>query len=230
MSIDERKFTDEEVRAILRRAVKDGPSGSLTKSEGLSLAELKSIGEEVGIDPVRLEDAARAVTLAGDAKPNRLVGGPTILHFEQRVEGEFDPGDTPEIVSLIRRTMGQQGEVHEIHGSLEWTTKGDVGERYVTLSKKDGTTTITGSANLTNAAIITYLPVGLVGAFTSLVGLLRFAKNGTTMGLVVFFAVLPILYPILRTIFARISGSESSRLQEVVDQLARWTEERGPGG
>ena len=57
--IDERKFTDREVREILKKAVERGPSGALAKSEGLSLTELKSIGEEVGIEPARLEDAAR---------------------------------------------------------------------------------------------------------------------------------------------------------------------------
>lgn len=221
---DERRFTDREVREILERAVRDAPSRSLTRSEGLTLAELKAIGKEVGIDPARLEDAARAITLKGGHRPNRLVGAPTVLHFERRVEGEFDLDDTPEIVSLIRRIMGQQGEVAELHGSLEWTAKGEAGERYVTLSRREGTTTVSGSANLTNAAIITYLPTGIVGALASLVGLLKFAKDGTTVGLIVFFAVLPILYSILRTIFGKISASESSRLQQVVDSLARLSE------
>jgi hypothetical protein len=41
-------------------------------------------------------------------------------------------------------------------------------------------------------------------------------------------AVFPILYPILRTTFSKISASESAKLQQVVDELARIT--KGSGG
>jgi len=227
MPIDERKFTDEEVREILKKAVEKAPSRALAKSEGLSLADLKAIGGEVGIDPARLEDAARAVAMKGGTRQHSILGGPTVLNFERKVEGEFDPEDTPEILAVIRRTMGQQGEVDEIHGSLEWKAKGEASERYVTLSPRDGVTTICSSANLSGAAILTYLPPGIMGAIASFVGLIKFAKDGSQMGLVVFLAVLPILYPILRTVFSKISGSESAKLERVVDELARLTEGSG---
>ncbi|MGW8265496.1 MAG: hypothetical protein ACWGSQ_03960 [Longimicrobiales bacterium] len=223
--IDERRFTDDEVREILKKAVEKAPSRALARRDGLSLAELKAIGGEVGIDPARMEEAARAVALRKGQRTNRILGAPTVLTFERKVPGEFNPEDTPEILSLIRRTMGRQGEVDEIHGSLEWTAKGDSGERYVTLSSRDGTTTISGSANLSNAAILTYLPAGMMGLITSLVGLIKFVQDGSQIGLVVCLAVLPTLYPILRTILRMISGSEAARLEEVVDELARL-----PGG
>ena len=222
--LDEKKFTDREVREILKKAVEKAPSRALMKSEGLSLAELKSIGEEVGIDPARLEDAARAITLRSGNQPNQILGGPTVLNFERKVEGEFDPEDTPEILALIRRTMGQQGEVNEIHGSLEWTVKGDSGERYVTLSSRDETTTICSSANLTNAAVLTYLPAGMLGIILSLVGLTQAAEAGSLLGMVAFLSVIPAVYATVRTVFKKISGSESAKLQTVVDELARLTE------
>lgn len=226
--IDERRFTDQEVREILKKAVEKAPSRALVKSQGLSLAELKTIGGEVGIDPARLEDAARAVVERRGIKPSSILGGPTVLNFERKVEGEFDPEDTPEILSVIRRTMGQQGEVDEIHGSLEWKSKGDSGDRYVTLLPRDGTTTIHGSSNLTNTAVLTFVPAGAMGLITSMVGLIKFVQDGSQIGLIVCLAVLPILYPILRTIMSKVSDWESAKLQRVVDELARMTE--GSGG
>lgn len=69
---------------------------------------------------IPLEDAARTVVLGdSDVSARRLLGGATVLDFERRVPGEFQPDDTPEIHSLIRRIMGHQGEIDEIHGSLE---------------------------------------------------------------------------------------------------------------
>ena len=226
--IDERKFTDREVREILKKAVERAPSRALAKSEGLSLAELKAIGGEVGIDPARLEDAARAVTQKGGNRPSQILGGPTVLNFERRVEGEFDPADTPEILALIRRTMGSQGEVDEIHGSLEWRAKGDSGERYVTLSSKDGATTISSSANLTNAAVLTYLPAGLLGVLAAVIGTIAALDAGSGVGLIVALAVFPLLYTIFRTVFRKVTDFQSAKLQRVVDELARLAE--GAGG
>ena len=225
--IDERKFSDEEVREILKKAVEKAPSRALAKSEGLSLGELKTIGEEVGIDPSRLEDAARAIALGDKNQPNKILGGPTVLNFERKVEGEFDPDDAPEILSVIRRTMSEQGKVEEIRGSLEWSAKGDASARYVTLSSREGTTTIQGSSNLSGVAVLTYLVPGFMGFLPTLIGLIKFLKDGSLLGLVLCLTVLPILYPILRTIFKKVSGAESAKFQQVVDELAQLTEGSG---
>ena len=225
--IDERRFSDKEVHEILKKAVARAPSRALAKSEGLSLAELQAIGGEVGIDPARLEDAARELTLGSSNQPHGILGAPTVLHFERKVEGEFDPEDTSEIIARIRRGMGLQGEVSDIHGTLEWSAKGDSGERYVSLSSRDGTTTIRGSSNLANAAGVTYLPAGILGFVATVGGFARFAKSGSEIALIIALTVLPILYPIARTIFGKISRSEAAKLQRVVDDVARLTEGTG---
>jgi hypothetical protein len=226
--MEERRFSDEEIREILKKAVEKSPSRALAKkSEGLSLAELKTIAEEVGIDPARLEDAALAVASGGVNQTNALLGGPTVVNFERSVEAEFDPKQTPDILNAIRRTMGHQGEVDDIHGSLEWRAEGDIGARYVTVSPREGSTSITSSANLTNAAVVTYLPAGIVGGVASVIGLITFVGEGSLIGLIVALAVLPVLYTALRTIYGRVSGAESAKLQLVVDELARLIAEEG---
>ncbi len=222
--LDERRFTDQEVHEILKKAVEKAPSRALVKSEGLSLAELKAIGGEVGIDPDRLEDAAQAVALGGGKRPMRILGAPTVLNFERKVEGEFDPRDTTEVISRIRRVMGRQGEVNEVYGALEWSDKGESGERSVTISSRDGTTTIRSSANLTQAAVVTFLPAGILGFIMTFAGLARFVKSGSEIALLLALTGLPILYSITRTIFGKFSRSESAKLQQVVDDLARLTE------
>ncbi len=136
--LDKRRFTDEEVRAILEKAVEHAPAKALVKSEGVSLADLKTIGEEVGIDPARLEDAARAVARESRKRPNKLIGAPTVLTAEKRVTGEFASEDTTEMLSIIRRNIGHRGEIHDVQGTLEWEATSDLGERYVTVSSRDG--------------------------------------------------------------------------------------------
>ena len=122
--IDQRRFTDREVREILKRAVENEPSGPLPTSRGFSLAELKAIGKDVGIDPARLEDAARAVAQNQEPGFSPIVGIPTVLRYERTVEGELDSTRTATMLSVIRRVMGHHGEASAVSGSLEWRTKG----------------------------------------------------------------------------------------------------------
>lgn len=220
--IKDRKFSDREVREIIKKAVEQSSSKELVKAEGLSLDEIKAIGGEVGIDPERLEAAALAVMRGGTGgTKNKLFGGPIVLDFEEKVPAEFDPQDTPELLSLIRRIMGQQGEAEELHGSIEWSVKGDMGERYVTLAPRDGTTTIRGSANLSNAAILTYLPVGIVGTIGAVAGTITALKNGNPVGLIFTLGLLPALYAVMRAVLGEVSKSQARKLQRVVSELAR---------
>jgi hypothetical protein len=121
---DERRFTDRDVREIVKRAVENGPADAPASSRSFSLAELQAIGREVGIEPARLEDTARAVTQRDEHRANRIIGVPTVLHCKRTVEAELDPTRTAAILSVIRRVTGLHGEVSEVSGSLEWSTKG----------------------------------------------------------------------------------------------------------
>ena len=217
---DERKFTDREVHDILKRAVDHTPSSTaLPRTEGLSLSELQAIGAEVGIDPKILEEAARGLTLGTGSWINTIIGAETVLNYERTVEGEFSPDHTHEILSLIRRVMGRHGEVADVRGSLEWSVKGETGERHVTVSPKNGSTTIHSSANITSVAIGTFAPAVIMGLVASVVGVVSWGETGNPLGLVAAATVLPAFYTIVRTVLKRLSKTESAKQHKVVDEL-----------
>ena len=225
--MDERRFSDAEVREILKRAVEKSTSKELAKREGLSRADLKTIGEEVGIDADRLEDAARSVALEGGGRRNRILGGPTVLNFERKVAAGFDRADTPEVLSLIRRTMGQQSEAGEFHGSLEWKSSGETGERCIMISSRDGITTIHGSGNLSQAVAVTSMVAGVIGLVASIIAFDVIVDSGSVVGLIALPVLLATFFWVLRGILRKFTRSESVKLQTTVDQLARLTGESG---
>ena len=227
--IDERRFTDREIREILKRAVENGPADALATNRDFSLAELKAIGKEVGIDPDRLEDAARAVAQRDGPGSNPIIGVPTILHYERTVEAELDPTRTAAILSVIRRVMGLHGEVSEVSGSLEWSTKGGAVERFVSVSSNGGTTTIEGSANLRQAAVGTYLPGGLIAITLTIIGIAASVGQPSLSveGLVLSIGFLPMAYVALRAILKKVFNSESAKLERVVHELAQLTHGSG---
>jgi hypothetical protein len=222
--IKDRKFTDEEVRQILKKAVEGTPSRALQERDGLSLLEIKAIGGEVGIDPDRIEDAARSLTLRGGPRNNPIVGAPTTLEFEAKVEGELGEEDTPEVLVAIRRNMGHQGTVTEIHGSLEWRVSGDVGERYVTVSSRDGVTTILGSSNLSQGALLSYLPAGILSLIAFVPSVIALLDAGNPLPLSLSFGAALLAYGGIRAVWKRVSAKETKKLQGAVAELARLAE------
>ena len=222
--IDSRKFSDDEVREILERAVQRSASKALTSSDGMSLADLKSIAAEVGIDPVRIEEAARSVVVAPGSRPAGLWGGPLRLHAERVVEGEPGGADAPDLIAVIRRVTGRQGEVHEVGGALEWSDKGGSVTHYVSVSGRDGKSTIRAGADLSAMAVGTLLPAGVVGAFISAMGFLMGMDQGTPEVAVLALLIVPTVYLAGRTFLNRLSRKEARKLDAVVDELARMVE------
>jgi hypothetical protein len=117
--------------------------------------------------------------------------------------------------------MGHQGTVAEVAGSLEWKAASDGGARYVTLSARDGITTVRGSANLTNGANLTFLPAGIISACIFVPFLAAFLKGANPLGVILYLGFLPFLYAGLRAIWKRVSAKESEKLETAVAELAR---------
>lgn len=224
MSLNGKRFTDQEVREILKKAVEGTPSRLFQEAEGLSLVELKAIGAEVGIDPERIEDAARSLVLGRPERRRPLLGAPTTLGFWTHAKGELSGEDTPEVLSLIRRIMGHQGTAADVHGSLEWKARSDAGFRYVTVSSRDGHTTIEGSANLSPGAVQTYVPLVIATLCIFTPFLIAFLKGGDALGLVLFLGFAPLLYAGLRAIWKRVSAKEAEKLERTVAEVARLVE------
>jgi hypothetical protein len=218
---DQRKFTDREVREILKRAAESEPPEDLATGHGLSLAEVKTIGIEVGIDPARIEEAARAVGSRQESGLSPITGVPTLLHYESTVPGELDTMPAAEILSVIRRAMGHHGESSEVGGSLEWRTKGGSVERLVTVSSTSGRTTIMGSINLRQAVVGTYASGGGIAIAIALFGTaLTVPENGPGI-LLLAAGFLASAYFSLRAHLRKRCTTESGKLERVVHELAQ---------
>lgn len=132
----ERKYTDQEVAQILKRAT-EARGAHLAKrrnDDGLTLEQIKSIGDEVGIARSRIEEAARTlVAFTYDGESHLLLGTPATVQFESQVSAQ--PGDAQlnEVLRMIRTATAKDGIVEERFGGMEWTTRSALGKRYVDL-------------------------------------------------------------------------------------------------
>jgi len=223
MSIDDRRYSEEDVARILRRATEGDPSKAVTRSDGMSLAELKSIGAEVGIDPVRIEESAHALERQPAAKANPLVGTPTAFDHEVRVPGVIPEDRTADVLAVIRRITGKRGDISQVQGALEWRTSGDVGERWVTISVRDGHTTVRASARLGQGAAISLIPTALATAASVVPVLNAPSADGNMMALVLVPSVMA-LYGATRALWSRSGRNEDRTLARLVAEVGALAE------
>lgn len=123
------RAADLQERAV---AVTDGAA------RGLTLAELRQIAEEAGIDPrfVDLASADLAAPVRGTGIA--LAGGPYRWRSNSTIPGEIDDSDRDRILQAIRSVFGKKGEVADVFGRMEWSFDEGTGPVIIGITSRDG--------------------------------------------------------------------------------------------
>ncbi|HEU4454173.1 MAG TPA: hypothetical protein VFR81_13980 [Longimicrobium sp.] len=120
---DERRYREDEVAAIFEAAASRGGSGSsaLTSGEGLTLAELQTIGSEVGMAPARIAEAAAALDLRRSTLRLTDLGMP--VSVRRAVDLPRPPTDREweMLVAEMRGTFNAKGRDGSRGSMREWS-------------------------------------------------------------------------------------------------------------
>lgn len=161
-----RRFGDDEVQKILEAAAElQERSGALGtgSARGLTIQELRQVAAEVGIDPHFVDIAATDVDAPMEKRGSAWMGGPDSWHFRTSVPGEIEDEEREQIVLALRSLMGQQGEIGEVFGRMEWTSNDGMGPVIIGVSSRDGATEIDMTANRAGEAGLYHglgIPIG----------------------------------------------------------------------
>jgi hypothetical protein len=120
----QRRYGDEEVREIFSLAATRGTSDQSLPSEsgGLTLEELQRIGQQAGIEPARVVQAAE--TLDARGKPvavRRSFGLPIAVSRVVDLPRAPTDREWERLISKFRTTFGTQGRVTTSGGLREWS-------------------------------------------------------------------------------------------------------------
>jgi hypothetical protein len=123
--VEERRFHDEEIRAIFAAAAESPDSTDPTGPTGgdLTLRDLQEIGREIGIPPERITAAAQALDQRQAVVPRRTYLGMPIA-VGRTVDLPRAPTDREWaiLVSDIRETFKARGRVVSQGDIREWTS------------------------------------------------------------------------------------------------------------
>lgn len=122
----ERRYSDEEVAEIFRRATVARPASkaSLTPTDGLTLTQLEAIASEAGIDPSQIAVAARELDAPAIA-PKRVIGVPVSVTRSVELPRELTEREWEHLVTRLRETFDAAGKL-ESHGALRQWSNGNL--------------------------------------------------------------------------------------------------------
>jgi hypothetical protein len=232
-----RKFNDEEVALIIKRAAELQQTEQVAEEPGhaMTLAEVEQIAQEAGIDPRLIRRAAQGLDRPSDAnRPSPWAGAPTRLVFDRVIDGEIPIDAFEPLVNEIRRTFGDNGVPSILGRTLAWTSTSSGGRRNargrqidVSVTSRGGVTTIRVEEEMGN----------LAGAlFGGLVGGGGGGTTGITIGIGMgVFQSLPVaatlwvavaggFYMLARAIFARTTAKREKQIRVLIDRLEEQVE------
>ena len=122
-AMTDRRFNDEEVAAIFAKATDAARASQrqLPSSEGLTLAELQSIGREVGITPERVAQAAAELDQLGNETSRRFLGLPLGVGRTVDLGRRLSDDEWEQLVVDLRETFDARGTVRQEGSFRQWT-------------------------------------------------------------------------------------------------------------
>lgn len=148
MADDQRVYSDEEFALILRQAAELASQTELTgaSADGMTLAEMKTVAAQVGIDPALVARAARMLAAKRSASPlDRLLGGPLRHDETAHFASVLDQRTAARLLSAVRIRAAVAGKTDVGHSNamgMTWHDGGDTESLGVTAHSADGGTDV----------------------------------------------------------------------------------------
>jgi hypothetical protein len=233
ISDDKRRYSEEEFALVLRMASeepdtpKDEERRELTPArEGLTLAQIREIASEVGIDPDRVSRAAGLLPQKSDSGLARLLGGHPVAALERVVEGEASEADLRRIADAVRREVGVTGKAQEVLGALEWTGSNSTATTIVSASAtpRDGSTVLQASCDSSGALLAITAAAGLPTLGVVALTLVKLVFGETDAGIVMgLLSGLPPAVLVSRILWKRTTQAWRGRLVKIMDAMSEET-------
>jgi len=219
--VTDRRYTEEEMALILKRAVENQSSNLPARSpdQGFTLAEMQEIGAEVGIDAAQITAAAKSL----EYRPNPPTRKVSLARakFNRWVDVPVEEKDLQEMMEVIRRNVKKPGEVREVLGGAEWKGKTAAGTHQVSIRPEQEGTRIEVAGTYTESllgALVGTSPLGalLAGAFAN--------GQGASVPLVLLVAVVGFVVATIPWWF--LIRNSRDHLEGITDQLEHHLQQK----
>ncbi len=232
-SADSRKFNEQEVALIIKRAaeLQQTEQAETETGQTLTLQDVEQIAKEAGIDPLLIRRAAQGLDHHVESiRPSPWLGAPTRIVLERVVDGEIGPEHYESLVNEMRRTFSDNGVPSVLGRTLAWTPAAAGGRREsrtrnvdVSVISRGGVTTIRVEEELRNlaAALFAGLMAGGAAGTTGItVGVAMATLGSAGIAGALWVAVAGGFYGLSRAIFTHLARKREAQLRALISRLA----------
>src|SRR5216117_4608325 len=120
----DRRYNDKEIAAIFRAAAEQEPQSpqrEVARDEGLTLAELQAIGNEVGISADAVAQAARAVDVRLGTGSRTFLGLPIGVARTVNLNRRLTDDEWERLVVQLRDVFNARGRTRSDGSLRQWT-------------------------------------------------------------------------------------------------------------
>ena len=227
---DERRFDDERVAEILRRAVDLQHAGAVPtlRGEGLSQSELERVASEAGIDPAFIR---QAITESGPVEPDtghsRFLGEVKTIEVTGVLDGEVGPDAMERMIEEVQRTFADTAGPSYTESSATWTgssatASSRLSNMMVAITARNGRTEIRITERLDNLSVVLFgaLAVGGSGVGIGISGAIGMGELGMPLvALAGGVAAVTACFGTARTLYSRSARKRRRELQRLVARM-----------
>jgi eukaryotic-like serine/threonine-protein kinase len=237
------------------------PNRELSASTAYRLEDVRASAVDAGIPESFVQQAlaehglvgGQALALAGTAAParslgplpaivvkdgpkqavNPLLGSATRLVVEATVEGEMPERDYDLLLDIIRREIGEVGQIGSVGRTFSWSVSNQNRKLQISVMPRGGKTTVRIDENLgqITGGIFGGMMGGIGGGLGGAVmGSIAGGMHNAPAGLVGWAAVIASAYAGARYTLHRVSNGRKVKLREVANQLAQQIAESTASG
>jgi hypothetical protein len=182
---DERKYTDEQMALILRRA---GDLQAQRDDGRHSLTEIQEIARQVGIDPALVAHVAAGLPRKAAILP--AASSTLVQTTETVLPQRVTPEQMGRLVDAVRRASGAQGTSRQVFDSVEWRwgSEHELVDLRVTITPAADRTNVRVQHDATGAAFLSmFVPaflsvIGIAASFSALPGAAGAAASAGIVG------------------------------------------------
>ncbi len=217
----ERRFSDRDINAIIKRAGELQLGASSDKSTGATLEQIQQAAAELGITPDMVAKAAQDVDSGYAADATLLfLGGPIRADFSRVAKGAILEQDVPGILKEIRRVSGRVGFPKSIGNALEWQSNQPDGLHVVLTPEKDHTTIDVRAAFGAWTGLCIALPMTMACAL----GAFCLGEGGPVVGAAVGLSLLIGSFLLGRSLYAGVSQKAHAQAAKIAECLVEYVE------
>ena len=211
-------YNEKEIGSILKRAAELSQDESGPNAAGLSIEELQQVGSEAGLDPDLILRAAAEMQQRGPKRKKNFFGGPLSYSNDFVLDGEIDAATWEEMISSIRGSFKDPGQVSTRENVFEWTSQSETEKAQVTALVMDGKTKFTVFWTEPIMAIPLYV-ITLIGTIISLPIAAEGLELSAPLGFAFVLSVFLTLFSVSRFFVSRLMDQQVGKLQQLETTL-----------